>query len=532
MRRSTLPIVVALGTTLLLPVQPATATTIPEQPLAEGSVQQVGPGIYFTATDTFQINEVDSPFGLIGRRHTVVEEGGISTPQSAPDTRSDMGVFGNGWEAEFLGGQLNRQITAGSGAYTVIDLNADQATTYTFTDSLDTPDGGSIATYSAADGSTLTETSSWDDNIGIMTTTIKEVINADLTSAATGDDTFAATAADLKPTYTYKQAAPGSDTWRVTSVGTTATGAETVAYDSTGRVSSIDIPASTEDPAQKVTVAYATTTTATTSTNGDYASRVKAIDVTTGTTTQTIARYSYDSTGLLREVANPVESIDPLTVYSYDAAGRVSDIASPVNGSWGLDFAASTDGSPNVEPGGPARPASESTLDGAAGITDPNATGPASTDFPTGEVDTTLSYPGYCSAATDWLWYLKSGCAAWAAHYGWKAPYWKQLPTGYWVIGINHDHCTSSPDRPSGFDFRSACDMHDYGYGLIGNTYKGYGYYLDRSKKSNVDNAFHTTLADYTCTAYRSRGKCRSIAYIYYQAVKRGGNPKNGANAT
>ncbi|WP_189999953.1 hypothetical protein [Streptomyces rubradiris] len=59
-----------------------------------------------------------------------------------------------------------------------------------------------------------------------------------------------------------------------------------------------------------------------------------------------------------------------------------------------------------------------------------------------------------------------------------------------------------SAARPGGFNFRAACDTHDYGYGLIGNTYKGYKYHLDRSKKSNTDNAFCTTMKTHSCKAY------------------------------
>ncbi|WP_093172629.1 phospholipase A2 [Sinosporangium album] len=151
-----------------------------------------------------------------------------------------------------------------------------------------------------------------------------------------------------------------------------------------------------------------------------------------------------------------------------------------------------------------------------------------------------LANPSHCSAASHWMWYTRANCAAWAAHYGWRYPYWKQLPTGIWVVGIYHDHCTMSPDRPSRFkfDFRHPCDMHDYGYGLIGNTYKPYVYYLDRHRKVDVDVTFYVTLRDKTCPAYGGRwlGQristiCKRWAYIYRTGV-RTGNPKNGADAT
>lgn len=376
MRKAALPLVAALGMAMLLPQMPASAATITDQPLAEGTVQQVGPGLYFTGTNTFSISETDSAAGLIGRKHTVSEVDGIVRPQSAPATRADLGVYGDGWQAEFLGGQLNRKLAASSGAYTVTDLDVGEDIKYALTDTLSTPDGGSISKYTAADGSTLTESSRWDTGLGVMVTTVKEVVNADLTSAADGDDTFSAAAADLKPTYTWAQKAPGADSWRVTGVGTASTGTDTVTYDSKGRVSTVSTPAGDEEAAQTLKITYAASTTATSTSSGDYTGRVKAIDLTTGTTTQTVARYTYDSAGLLRDVTNPVESADPVASYTYDSTGRVTDIASPVNGSWDLDFSSSTDGSPNAEPVGPARPAGESLFNGATGITDPTTTQP------------------------------------------------------------------------------------------------------------------------------------------------------------
>ncbi|MCZ0978831.1 phospholipase A2 [Streptomyces diastatochromogenes] len=98
--------------------------------------------------------------------------------------------------------------------------------------------------------------------------------------------------------------------------------------------------------------------------------------------------------------------------------------------------------------------------------------------------------------------------------------------------GINHDHCTTAPDKPLGYNFIPACDMHDYGYGLIGNTYKGYKYYLSRNKGLAVDAVFYSTLYSKTCSAYFWKSTCRSLANTYYAAVTVFGRAKNGANAT
>lgn len=552
MRRSALPVFAVLSLSLLMPQGAAVAApagpanpanTVVEPPLAAGELQQVGPGLYSTAEKSFEIYETDVAEGLMSRSHTVIAQAsGVAKPESAPASRPDMGVFGPGWEAEFLGGQLNRKLEEKPNSFVVTDLDVNVALTYTLKSSVDYPNGGGVRKYETAEGDKLTETTRFDASTGTLVSTIAETgavagASADVDQSADTDAGSPISVDALTPTYTWKQAAPGANGWRVTGVGTVADGTlSTAGYDTKGRISSIKEAATEEVPEQSLVVKYSTATTATGTTPGEFVNRAKEIVLTTGATTQTLARYSYDASGLLRSVANPVEGTAPVSSYAYDSTGRVSDVASPSNGTWDLTFPADA-AVPNVEPIGPARPSAESPFQGAAGITDGAATAPPATDFISGEISDPQAYPRKCSRATDWLWYLKSGCAAWAAHYGWHQPLWKKTPTGHWVVGINNDGCsTPGPNisKPGGFNFRTACDMHDYGYGLIGNTYKGYKYYLDRSKKSNVDNAFHTTMKKYSCKAYfiTKRPKCNGIAWAYYKAVGLKGKPKNGANAT
>ncbi|MFE1290618.1 phospholipase A2 [Streptomyces sp. NPDC058751] len=520
---------------LLLPQQ-ASADTI-DQPLATGEIQQIGPGLYYSETQSFEIAESDASEGLMGRRHSVVTQtNGPALPQSAPATRPDLGVFGPGWQAEFLGGALNRKLVQQGTTVTVTDLGVGESLRYDRTSSVSFPSGGGVNKYESSEGDKITETIRWDAAAGALTSSIVETIGVDLATTEEGDDTFTdadgnpVPAADLKPTYTWKQAAPGADRWRVTGVGSTANGTTTVGYDTQGRVSTITEPAAADTPAESLAVSYAAATTATSTTPGDFTGRAKAITVTTGATVQTVARYTYDSSGLLRAVTNPVESGEPVASYTYDTTGRLSDISSPANGAWDLTFPTAS-AAPDVEPTGPARPAGGSEIEGAPGLNEPNTPPPAS-DFVNGEISDPQANPRHCSTAGNWMWYEKNGCASKVAHYGWHNPHWVKTPGNYWVVGILEDHCTSALDKPSGFDFRASCDMHDYGYGLIGNTYKGYTYYLDRHKKSAVDAVFHTTLRDRTCPAYKKKTRCRAIATTYHTAVKYRGNPKNGANAT
>ncbi|MFF9048070.1 phospholipase A2 [Streptomyces parvulus] len=553
MRRIAIPAIAVLSLSVLL-VQGipqtegagaslALAAAVVDPPLAEGEIEQVGPGVYSTADQSFEIYETDVAEGLMSRSHTVnAQADGVSRPESAPVSRPDMSVFGPGWEAEFVGGQLNRKLEQKSDSVVVTDLNENVPVTYSLTSSVDYPSGGGVRKYLSAGGNKLTETTKFDATTGTLVSTVSEILGAptsevDADQSADTDADAPVGIAGVTPAYTWKQVAPGTDTWRVTGVGTVADGVLTSAgYDAQGRVSSIKEAAAGETPAQSLAVKYSTATTATGTTPGEYAGRAKEISLTVGTTTQTLARYSYDTSGLLRAVVNPVEAAEPVASYAYDASGRVAVVTSPSNGAWELTFPADS-AAPNVESEGPARPAAESTLQGAAAITDATATTPPATDFTSGEISDPAAYPRHCNRATDWLWYLESGCAAWAAHYGWHKPLWKQTPTKHWVVGINNDGCsTPGPNvsKPKGFNFRTACDMHDYGYGLIGNTYKGYKYYLDRSKKSNVDNAFHTTMKTYSCKKYSAiaRPECNGWAWVYYKAVGLKGNPKNGAKAT
>ncbi|MEU4230863.1 phospholipase A2 [Nonomuraea sp. NPDC026600] len=538
MRRLTITIAAAM---MMLPLlSPEASATTTDEP-APAEVQEVGPGQYFADSNTFKISELDVSEGVIGRQHGVAAAAGdLARPQSAPATRPELAVFGPGWQAEFLGGAINRKLEVQSGAIVATELADGTAIRYTLKSSVSFPDGGGIQTYEDTTGSKITQTTKWDAVAGTMRTTMSEAVVVDPGAVEAGDDTFTdangnpVSAADLKYTYTWAQPAglQSTDTWRVTSAGTAAYGKSTVGYDSQGRIGTITEPAGAEAPATLLTFAYATTTTAIGSTLGDYAGRLKGITVTAGTESpQTLAGYAYDPSGLLRTVTDPSDGSTEAT-YGYDEIGRLTSINSSTNGGWQLAFTAGT-AAPTVTSTDSDRPAPDAPIAGAA-FPDPNATGPPASDFLPDGVDPPQAYPKYCPAAKDWMWWTKIGCLSWAAHYGWHIPSWKRTASGFKVMGITHDHCTQSPDRPSGFDFRPACDSHDYGYGVIGNSYKHYKYYLDRSRKADVDGRFYITLRDKVCGGYfiLFRATCRRIALVYWGVVRVKGNPKNGANAT
>ncbi|SCE62085.1 hypothetical protein GA0115261_112293, partial [Streptomyces sp. OspMP-M43] len=174
---------------MLLPQSPAVAETTPSAPLADGTVTSIGPGPYESAIDTYTVTENDVPVGLMGRSHAVNGQGsGAAGVQQAPSARADLDVFGTAWEAEFLGGQLNRTLVSSSGAITVRDLASGASTRYDLTDSIAGPNGGSVSTYRAVDGSKLVESIVFDDLSGSLKTTVTETVEVDLATSTTGDD--------------------------------------------------------------------------------------------------------------------------------------------------------------------------------------------------------------------------------------------------------------------------------------------------------------------------------------------------------
>ncbi|MFI1195046.1 phospholipase A2 [Micromonospora sp. NPDC020750] len=284
----------------------------------------------------------------------------------------------------------------------------------------------------------------------------------------------------------------------ITSIGDAATGTVLIGYDAQGRISRITAPASEQDDCTvpnaagcaSATFGYATSTTATATQLGDVAGQLKQIDRTAAgaTTPVTVVRYAYDQLKRLREVRD-VRQVDgdPVLVsaYTYDTKGNITRLNTPQEGAWTLTYAA---------PG---------KLSGATADPAP------------------LALPTQCRYATQYL-LGQNGC--WAGpvpmEYGGRKiqPSWKRTPTRKAVVGVTHDHCTSSPDRPSGFDFRSACDAHDYGYGIIYLKTQQW----DKSKKASVDAVFYSLLRDHTCPRYNIlvRANCRSTAYTYYTAVR------------
>ncbi|MEU1183824.1 DNRLRE domain-containing protein [Streptomyces sp. NPDC005820] len=87
---------------------------------------------------------------------------------------------------------------------------------------------------------------------------------------------------------------------------------------------------------------YASDTTATSSTLGDYAGQVKQIKLwatdADGTTATPVAQYAYDTSGRLREAWDPRLSTPLKTAYTYDSYGRVATETDPGQLPWTFTY--------------------------------------------------------------------------------------------------------------------------------------------------------------------------------------------------
>jgi len=128
-----------------------------------------------------------------------------------------------------------------------------------------------------------------------------------------------------------------------------------------------------------------------------------------------------------------------------------------------------------------------------------------------------LAPAGVASAATvaEKVSVLSSWTQTTAASYqAWNAARLNRAPwTGY-GFDWSTDYCSSSPDKPLGFDFTLSCWHHDFGY----RNYKAVGRFP--ANKDRLDNMFYADLKR-KCATYSSvvRSACYSLAWTYYEAV-------------
>ncbi|MFF9322858.1 RHS repeat-associated core domain-containing protein [Streptomyces sp. NPDC014735] len=191
---------------------------------------------------------------------------------------------------------------------------------------------------------------------------IPEAGSEDLT--LTGGVTGSFTLTDTEGTVTQFTKPTGATTWQVSSVlldgltnSTTTVVSETVTVDGKKLVrpkrviaptSAASAAACTATPAtagcRALEYVYASTTTATAGTFGDYTDQVSSIRLwstepgATAASYKTVQTYRYDNTGRLREAWNPLISPVLKTEYGYDAAGRITGLTSPGELPWTFTY--------------------------------------------------------------------------------------------------------------------------------------------------------------------------------------------------
>jgi Prokaryotic phospholipase A2 len=98
---------------------------------------------------------------------------------------------------------------------------------------------------------------------------------------------------------------------------------------------------------------------------------------------------------------------------------------------------------------------------------------------------------------------------------GWNSARLNQGAWSEYGFDWSTDFCSTSPDRPLGFDFRLPCWRHDFGY----RNYKDVGQFS--GNKSRLDDSFYFDLRA-KCATYSVwvRAACYSLAWTYYQAAR------------
>ncbi|MFI6245398.1 DNRLRE domain-containing protein [Streptomyces sp. NPDC051016] len=286
---------------------------------------EVGPGFVNELTGDYTLSATDATAFDASVDRT------YSSRANSTDSEGQAQIFGPGWTSS---------VTAAASDYTQIRKTSDYSV------ELLSGDGGAIAF-------TLNSDKSWAPQTGAETLTLTGTLSG-ATFTLTDTDantTVFAKAASAATTWTLSSSATAVDDTTVTTVSeTVSSGGATLArpkyvISPTGAVTAATCQAT---PATKgcrvLEYVYADTTTATSSTLGDYAGQVKAIKLwatdpgTSAATAETLASYAYGASGKLRQVWDPRISPELKAEYTYDSDGRIATLTSPGQLPWTLTY--------------------------------------------------------------------------------------------------------------------------------------------------------------------------------------------------
>ncbi|GAA3690251.1 phospholipase [Nonomuraea antimicrobica] len=101
----------------------------------------------------------------------------------------------------------------------------------------------------------------------------------------------------------------------------------------------------------------------------------------------------------------------------------------------------------------------------------------------------------------------------------WRSAWQNQASWADYAFDWSTDLCSSSPDQPLGFDFRTSCRRHDFGY----RNYKAVSQFP--ANKDRIDDAFYFDMRQ-VCAGYSGipKSTCDGLAWTYYQAVRQFGD--------
>ncbi|WP_232838728.1 DNRLRE domain-containing protein [Streptomyces geranii] len=286
---------------------------------------QVGPGQVNQLTGDYTLSATDAAAFAASVDRT------YSSRANSTDTEGQSAIFGPGWTSSVTGsGNDHTQIRKTSD--TSVELLSADGSSVAFT----ATSGGGWQPETGAESLTLT---------GALSGTSFTLTDTD---ANTTVFTKAATAATTWP---LASSATAVDDTTVTVASETVTvGNNTLArpkyvISPTGAVTAATCQAT---PATKgcrvLEYTYATATTATSSALGDYADQVTSIKLWATTpgasaaTAETIASYTYNTSGQLRQVWDPRISPALKTEYTYDTDGRIATYTQPGELPWTFTY--------------------------------------------------------------------------------------------------------------------------------------------------------------------------------------------------
>jgi Tfp pilus assembly protein PilV len=102
-----------------------------------------------------------------------------------------------------------------------------------------------------------------------------------------------------------------------------------------------------------------------------------------------------------------------------------------------------------------------------------------------------------------------------SSYNAWNAARLNREPWADYNFDWSTDYCSSSPDKPLGYDFTLSCWHHDFGY----RNYKAMGQFS--ANKDRLDSMFYADMKR-KCATYSIvlQPPCYSLAWTYYQAVR------------